>query len=128
MADEEEFVLEPPEDQTPDPDAVNASTKTGTRKQRDRKRTEADIDAAFWREVLKSEDGRAVVFRFLMRAGTFTAPFAVGPNGFPQSDATWFKAGQQALGLELYQNLLRLDFLGVHEMLKQCDPAFKPEK
>ena len=97
------------DDTGPDADAVDAGTKRGTRKQRDKKRTDSDVEAGFWREVLKSEDGRAVVFRFLMRAGTFTAPFAVGPNGFPQTEATFFKAGQQALGLELYQNLMRID-------------------
>lgn len=127
MVDEED-ALPDVDESGPDQDAVDAGTKRGTRKQRERKRTNADIEAGFWREVLKSEDGRAVIWRHLNRAGTFATPFAVGPNGFPQSEATWFKAGQQALGLELYQNLMRIDYLGVHAMLQQCDPAFKPEK
>ena len=59
----------------------------------------------FWREVLGSEVGRREIWRLLTDAHTFEERFACGPNGFPQPEATWFHAGEQAFGLRFYLTL-----------------------
>lgn len=78
----------------------------------------------FWRAVLASETGRREIWGLLASAHTFEERFACGPNGFPQVEATYFHAGEQAFGQRFYQTLLILDLEGVRAMHAENDHRF----
>lgn len=61
----------------------------------------------FWQTVFSMEAGRREMFAILGHLHTFEQPFAVGPNGFPQPEASWARFGAQAAGLALYHRWLR---------------------
>lgn len=61
----------------------------------------------FWHAVFATDTGRREMFAILCLLKTFEHPFAVGPNGFPQPEATWARFGAQAAGLSLYHGWLR---------------------
>lgn len=117
MSDDEQ---EPPESPNP-----NAATGRGVKAQKEKLKNHDQLVAEFWRAVLADKIGRSEVWRILQSGGAFKAPFACGPNGFPQPEATWFKAGQQALVLGEYQRLMRLDLDGLKQMLLENDKDFK---
>lgn len=114
-SDAPEYPNGPP---SPNPDAAS---RKGTKRQREALQKHQDLVAAFWQQVLADPVGRAEVWRILSSGGAFRAPFACGPNGFPQPEATWFKAGQQALVLGEYHRLMRYDLAGVRQMLSESD-------
>lgn len=109
-------------------DVVDAGSRRGVRAQRKKRKRVEDRAGDFWRQCLGSEIGRAEIWTLLTSGGAFTAPFQVGPSGFPQREATWFRAGQQALCLGLYQRLMLYDFDAVRLMLQENDPLFKAQK
>lgn len=85
----------------------------------------------FWLTVFSTEAGRREMWGILTAAHTFEERFAVGPNGFPQSEATWFHAGEQAFGQRLYQKWLAQDPENVILMHIENDARFahrKPKK
>lgn len=110
---------------------VDASTRAGVRQQErkvDRERREGE---EFWRRTLADPVGRREIWRLLAGEGgahVFEERFAVGPNGFPQTEATWFAAGEQAFGLRLYQHLMRIDRAGVFLMHDEHDQRFAKPK
>lgn len=61
----------------------------------------------FWHAVFATDTGRREMFAILGALNTFEQPFAVGPNGFPQPEASWARFGAQAAGLSLYHRWLR---------------------
>ena len=77
------------------------------------------------REILGSEPGRRFLWRILTEARAFDNPFAVGPNGFPQPEATWFQAGVKDLGQRLYLTWLRISPEAVAAMHRENDPRFR---
>ena len=103
---------------------VDAGSIQAVRKQRTRSRLQTKQSAAFWQRVLGTEVGRRELWRILASAGAFETPFACGPTGFPQPEATWFKAGQQEFGLRLFFSWQRLDPQGVLVMQQENDPRF----
>lgn len=113
------------DDHLPETDAIDSGSPEGVAAQTKKRSRAADKVAEFWKGVLSTEIGRAEIWRILADGGVFTSPFQVGPNGFPQPDATWFKAGQQALVFAEYHRLLLHDRVGVMLMLDENDPAFK---
>ena len=107
---------------------VDASSKQSLRKRerkRDRALREKDI---FWKQVFSSEVGRREMFDILTQCHAFEERFACGPNGFPQPEATWFHAGEQAVGQRLFQSWCILDRAGAFAMLDECDPRFFKSK
>ena len=85
----------------------------------------------FWQACLSDPIGRKEIWNLLQTAGTFENRFSVGPNGFPQVEATWFNAGQAAFGLQLYHSLLVRDHQAVYNMHLENDPRFtriKPKR
>ena len=66
----------------------------------------------FWQWVFSQEVGRREMFAILNHLHAFEQPFAVGPNGFPQPEATWARLGSMAAGQALY-----------HKWLKENPPA-----
>ena len=108
-------------DSAVDAEAVNKSRKKANLRRK--------LSERFWRQVLSDPIGRAEVWGLLKEAGTFERPFACGPNGFPQPEATWFMAGRKEFGQNLYHKLLVHDRDGVNRMLDEHYPAFaKPKR
>lgn len=111
----------------PDPrDVVDAGSPEGQDKARRNRKRRARREAEFVRSMLADPAGREFFWGLLaVDGGAFQAPFQCGPNGFPQPEATWFRAGQQAFSLGLYHRLLRIDPEGVLLMLRENDGQFK---
>jgi hypothetical protein len=107
------------------PKNPNAATGAGVKAQREKRKSHDLLVQEFWQAVLADQIGRAEVWRILQSGGVFQPPFACGPNGFPQPEATWFKAGQHGLVLGEYHRLLRIAPDGVRLMLQEHDPAWK---
>ena len=78
----------------------------------------------FWKEVLGSEIGRREIWKIILESHAFEERFACGPNGFPQTEATWFHAGEQAFGLRLYHSLMKIDAENIFKMHKENDFRF----
>lgn len=80
----------------------------------------------WWRKTMADPVGRRELWGILQgECHAFDERFACGPNGFPQPEATWFQAGQQSIGLRLYQTLLARDPQGTLAMMTENDPRFK---
>lgn len=111
-----------PEDDTSSPRQIETKKRCIAREKR-----EAED---FWRAIFSTEVGRAQMWQIIgVQAHAFNERFACGPNGFPQGDATWFAAGEQALGQRLYQSWFLIDPKGVMLMLQEHDTRFpKPDK
>ena len=82
----------------------------------------------FWQGVFGSPIGRAEMWAILQQAGTFDDRFGVGPNGFPQPEASWFHMGARSLGLRLLQSWSALARDGVFLMQDEHDPRFTRPK
>lgn len=81
---------------------------------------------AFWKAVLADPVGRAELWAIIgVEAHAFETKFACGPNGFPQSEATWAAHGEQQLGQRVFQTLQQIDFEGAWAMLCEHDGRFK---
>ena len=134
-------MIDDPEDPTTEDEADDelstVAIEDGTRNltdgrkiRRQRKRVDNDAEQAskFWRDVFSTQIGRREMWGLLRAAQSdgspFTPPFVCGPNGFPQSEATWFRAGQYALGQSFYQHWMQNARDGVFLMLDEHDPRF----
>jgi hypothetical protein len=82
----------------------------------------------FWQGVFSDPVGRAEMWGILQQAGTFDDRFGVGPNGFPQPEASWFHMGSRSLGLRLYQSWSAFARDGVFLMQDEHDPRFTRPK
>ena len=122
-----------PEDYEPEdpplPETTNLTDPKAVRRSRDKQKREQQEEDSFWRSVLNDKTGRRVMWHFVNTVcHGFTPPFKCGPNGFPQPEATWFRAGQYALGQGWYQHWMQHDRDGVLLMLDEHDPRFKGRK
>ncbi len=100
-----------------------AEPKAVDKKKRRIKRDDKEA-REFWRKIFADPIGRREMWGILAQAHVFEERFACGPNGFPQAEATWFHAGEQALGQRLLQSWQIMSFVGVHLMLRENDPRF----
>jgi hypothetical protein len=80
----------------------------------------------FWRRVLSDPVGRRELFKILASGHAFEERFACGPTGVPQSEATWFQAGEQSFAFNLYRSWKRMDPVGVLRMELENDPLMRP--
>jgi len=113
-----------PED-PPLPETTDLTDPKSQRRSRDKLRREAQEEESFWRAVFNDKIGRRVMWRLLHDdCHGFTPPFACGPNGFPQPEATWFKAGQYSIGQRLYQRWLHMARDGFALTMEEHDPRF----
>lgn len=112
--------------QQPTEDAASIHTVRGKRERQLRANAETVL---FWRDMLKTPVGRRVLWELLNGScHIFEERFACGPNGFPQPEATWFHAGERAIGDRIYRTLLRNDLEGVRLMHEEYDPQFSRSK
>jgi hypothetical protein len=102
---------------------VNAADPVGIAEQKRRSSREQREADDFWRGVLASEVGRREIWVLIQPA--FSTTFACGPNGFPQTEATWFHAGEHAFAQRLYHSLQIIDHAGVLQVLLEHEPRFK---
>lgn len=129
MAEPDEGQAEDTEDQQPAADAApNAADPKAVREQRRKAKRATDEGGDFWRRVFADPIGRREMWLLLQSLHTFEERFACGPNGFPQPEATWFHAGEQAFGLRLYQSWMLIDRPGVFQMHDECDPRLQKPK
>jgi len=99
------------------------------RKRLSRVEREEQERAAFWQSVMADPVGRRIIWQFLtLDCHAFETRFAVGPNGFPQSESTWFEAGRQEVGQRLYKSLLKRCRDSVFVMHDENDPDFAKPK
>lgn len=119
----------PAADLPTDKGLANAIDPAAIKRAGDQAKREADEAEAFWAGVFRSAVGRREMWKLLQVTHAFEERFACGPNGFPQVEATWFHAGEQAVGQRLYQTWLRRDPITVAAMHAENDPNFaKPVK
>lgn len=102
----------------------NAGSPAAVRKRITRTKLQAKEGAAFWRTALSTRAGRRELYLLLQNARTFDTPFACGPTGFPQPEASWWQAGQHDLGQRLFLSWQRIDRDAVFLMLDENDPRF----
>lgn len=109
------------EDQQP-----SAADPELTAKQQREQRSYGAKREAFWRAVLADPVGRQELWAIIgIEAHAFETKFGCGPNGFPQTEATWAAYGEQMLGQRLFQTLQQIDFEGAFAMLCENDGRFK---
>lgn len=82
----------------------------------------------FWQSIFQSEIGRRCMWKLLVEGHPFTQKFACGPNGFPQTEATWFHAGEQDLAERIFQTWFKNHPAEVMAMLMEHDPRFATTK
>lgn len=114
----------PPNAAEPEQETPNAADPEQQKRIRRRDKRELAEGDEFWGAVLAAPVGRREIWRLLTSLHTFEDRFAVGPNGFPQTEATWFQAGEKASGMRLYLSLLRIDHAAVHLMHTEHDSRF----
>ena len=117
---------EEPEDQ-PELDPVNpdASDSNQIRKRVRKKKRESDEAREFWAGIFSTEIGRREMWKLLAAAHPFEVEFACGPNGAPQTEATWLKLGEQLFGQRVYQTWHVQHPAAVMRMLVENDPRFQ---
>lgn len=110
-----------------DADAMpSAADEAGLARARQRNESYAKQRENFWRGVLADPVGRRELWAILgIEAHAFEVKLACGPNGFPQTEATWLALGEQMLGQRMFQTLQLVDFEGSYLMLAEHDPRFK---
>lgn len=102
-----------------DPAAVKRRRVTAKMAERDAER--------FWNAIFASEVGRREMFKLLRDCNAFGTEFACGPNGFPQPEATWFKAGIADWGKRMRDSWLVAHTEMFALMLRENDPRFKKD-
>lgn len=79
----------------------------------------------FWQQVFDSAIGRREMWTILAEAHPFEVRFGVGPNGFPNEQASFMHLGEQQLGLRLYLTWQGAAPDGVRLMLEENDQRFQ---
>lgn len=116
----------PDDDQQPDgqPPQYDAGEPAAVRKRETKAQLRQRKADEWWGRLLDDPVGRREVFGILAECHTFEERFACGPNGFPQSEATWFEAGRQSVGLRLFQTLFMRHPMNAMLMLSENDARF----
>ena len=121
MSDDEDL------DQTdvlPFPETENAGDELSVRRKREIVKLAKENERNFWKRSLADPVGRKALWDLLSSLGTFEDKYGVGPNGFPNAEATWAAYGQRSFGLRFYRTLMLADRAGVGAMHDECDPDF----
>jgi len=103
----------------------DAADEKKVQRRRQKIKSEEKHEADFWRQAMNSEVGRRSIWKLLIQSNTFEQRFACGPNGFPQTEATWFQAGEQSFGLRFYHMLARNDRILLLKMHDENDPYYQ---
>jgi hypothetical protein len=121
MNDDDEFGQP---DQPALPNLSDAADERAVARKREIAKLAKENEQNFWRRSLADPVGRKAIWNLLQGLGTFENKYGVGPNGFPQPEATWAAYGQRDFGQRFYRTLLLADRDGVGRMHDECDPDF----
>lgn len=124
IGDEDEPDQDQPEPLETEQPTVDAGDPRKVRKRKVTQQILEREEERFWRGVFESEIGRRCMWKLVVAGHPFEERFACGPNGFPQPEATWFHAGEQALALRMYQSWFAKFPAEVSKMLMEHDPRF----
>jgi hypothetical protein len=128
MIGDDEQPPQPSDESQPDKGPVDAADPVVHRKRLTKAALHHREVQRFWQGVFSDPVGRAEMWGILQQAGTFDDRFGVGPNGFPQPEASWFHMGSRSLGLRLYQSWSAFARDGVFLMQDEHDPRFTRPK
>lgn len=132
MTDDDPPDIAPDEDDDAPPAADQptvSAVKPPSRRAQARAGRDVREQHEFWTAVLASDIGRREIWRMLAAGHPFETRFGVGPNGFPQPEASWIHRGEQDLALRFFFTLQRIDPQGVLLMQTEHDPRFaKPRR
>ena len=106
------------------PDLPDAADPAQTRKRQTKKALYAEQERLWWSQAMGHEVGRRCLWQVLVACKTFDEPFGITQTGFPHEQATWFIAGKQKVGLDLYHTWLRMDPTAVSAMHRENDARF----
>jgi hypothetical protein len=109
----------------PTVDAANATTHA---RQKTRAVIEHEQVRAWWSNALRHPVGGKIIWGLLQDAHTFETKMACGPNGFPQSEATWYALGEQMFGQRLYRTLVLHDREALFALHDKFDSQFVKPK
>ena len=109
---------------------VTATSNESNRARKERLELEAMQAKAFWSQVLRDPVGQREIYRLLEAGHLFEGSFAFacGPSGFPQDNATWFRAGEKSFVERWYLKLAEFDRAAVLAMHDAFDPRFPKPK
>lgn len=127
MSDEPDFADES-EDLLPELGPDDPGSPRGKRKVIAKQIMAEQAASDFWKSILANAIGRQEIWSYLARCGIHQTTFAVGPNGFPQPESTWFKAGEKSAAESLFIRLSILDREGVRLMQDEHDPRYRVPK
>lgn len=128
MIGDDEQPPQPSDEPQPDSGPVDAADPGVHRKRLTRAALRDRDIRRFWQGVFSDPIGRSEMWGILQQAGTFDDRFGVGPNGFPQPEASWFHMGARSLGLRLFQSWGAFAREGVALMQDEHDPRFTRPK
>jgi hypothetical protein len=126
MQDEDELGHED-DDALPDqpPEAAASAVSHRANAKKKKRNVEETLEGAeFWRAVLADPIGRRELWKLFQAGHIFETRFECGPNGFPQVEATWFRAGEQDFARRIYQMFERIDPAAIIAMHQDFDASF----
>lgn len=115
-------------DEVSEHQTVDAADPKANRRRETRAKLEQREAEEFWRGIFADRIGRRELWRLLGTLHTFEQRFATGPNGFPQSEATFFHLGEQSVGQRLWKLWGSIDREGVLLMHEEHDHSFGSSK
>lgn len=114
------------DEQDEQPDGIGNSVDPVIRRRTaEKQRLKAESGDEYWRRQLADPIARREIWGIISSAHAFDTQFACGPNGAPQLESTFFRLGEQLLGLRFYLKLQAIDREGVWLMQTEHDKAGK---
>ena len=107
-----------------EPGVDDAGDPAAVRRRAKRLRYDKQESADVWRGIFSTVAGRREMWSILQACHFTETKFSCGPNGFPQTEATWYALGEQSVGQRLFTSWLIMDRDGVLKMLDEHDPRF----
>ena len=82
----------------------------------------------FWQSIMSTKIGRREMWDLLENGHAFQTQFAVTPAGFPDANAAWFHAGEQAYAYRLFLTMMKNDPANTQVMLQEFEARIMPDK
>lgn len=127
MSDEDDADQQPDEVEVEELPKFDAGDPDSVGKRNKKLEIQRKESERFWRYVFSLKVGRREMWRLLRDCKAFETEFACGPNGFPQPEATWFKAGEANWGKRVRDSWLVDHTEAFALMLRENDPRFQKD-
>lgn len=82
---------------------IERDTPEQEAKQEKERKEALEFERTMLLNLMGSEQFRNWLMTLLISLHTFEQPFAAGPTGFPDPNATWFNAGMKAAGWHIWE-------------------------